>query len=414
MRSLGRPRALPSLPAAVWILNLGMAVSQVGSGLIAPFLLIYLHNVRGFSLEVAGLVPTIHFLTALLFGIGAGATFDRLGGRATAAVSLVLLATGFGAFPLVTEPWHAFVLAGIAGAGRGAFWPSYSGLLAAVTPSDLRPSAYAVQRVVGNLGLGLGSLLAGLVLTTSDPATFTIVFVGSAFTSAAFAVALAFVPPAHVGLGERRTGRYAVVLRDRTFIALIGLNFVFVTAGVALLNSAFPLFAKNDVGVSERAIGALFVINTVTIVLAQFPVTRALRGRRRMPALAVMGVLWSLTWLLALAAGTASPTVALALLVVAVAIFALGECVHGVVQGPLVADLAPPAVRGRYMAAWLTTAQLGFAIGPAIGVVLLAFSPGVLWLAAAGVCATLGALALALEPGLPVGMRRSPKPRAVT
>ena len=109
--------AVPGLPRPVWILNLGFAVNSVGNGLIIPFLLIYLHNVRGFSLGAAGLVPTVHFVIALVCGIAAGALFDRLGGRVTAAVALVLLAVGFGLFPLVREVWQALVLAAIAGAG---------------------------------------------------------------------------------------------------------------------------------------------------------------------------------------------------------------------------------------------------------------------------------------------------------
>jgi MFS family permease len=401
--------AVPGLPRPVWILNLGFAVNSVGNGLIVPFLLIYLHNVRGFSLGAAGLVPTVHFAVALACGIAAGALFDRLGGRVTAAVALVLLAVGFGLFPLVREVWQALLLAAIAGAGRGAFWPSYSGLLAAVTPPELRPSAYAVQRVGGNLGLAIGSLAAGLLVTVSDPRTFTWIFLINAMTSLVFAAALPLVPAVRPVAGERTSGRYRAVLSDRTFIALIAVNFAFVTAGVALLNSVLPLFAKNDVGVGERVIGLVFVVNTITIVVAQFPVTRLLEGRRRMQALAVMGGIWAFSWVLALAAGgTTRMWLAAGFLLVAAAIFALGECIHGVVQGPLVADLAPEELRGRYMAAWLTTAQLGFALGPAIGAFALAASPALLWLGAACVCALCAVGSLAIEEGLPAVLRRSP------
>jgi MFS family permease len=402
--------AVPGLPRPVWILNLGMAVNSVGNGLVIPFLLIYLHNVRGFSLGVAGLVPTVHFAVALVCGVAAGTLFDRLGGRATAAAALVLLAVGFGLFPLVREAWHAVVLAALAGAGRGAFWPSYTGLLAAVTPPELRPSAYAVQRVGANLGLALGSLLAGLLVVVSDPRTFTLIFLLNAATSLIFAAALVLVPAVRPARDQRSAGRYADVLRDRTFVTLIAVNFAFVTVGVALLNSVLPVFAKNDVGVSERVIGLIFVFNTVAIVLAQLPITRALAGRRRMPALALMGGIWALSWLLALAAaGTSRLWVAVTFLLVGAVVFAFGECIHGVIQGPLVSDLAPEALRGRYMAAWLTTAQLGFALGPALGALALAASPALLWLGAAAICAACGLAALAIEEGLPAVLRRSPR-----
>ena len=41
---------------------------------------------------------------------------------------------------------------------------------------------------------------------------------------------------------------------------------------------------------------------------------------------------------------------AFALLAVAVAVFALGECLHGAVQPALVVDLADHSLLGRYMA----------------------------------------------------------------
>jgi hypothetical protein len=60
-------------------------------------------------------------------------------------------------------------------------------------------------------------------------------------------------------------------------------------------------------------------------------------------------------------------------------VFAIGECVHAVVLGPLVADLAPPHPLGRYVSlhSLMVTARL--ALGPAIGGVVLATSPDAVW-----------------------------------
>jgi len=38
-------------------------------------------------------------------------------------------------------------------------------------------------------------------------------------------------------------------------------------------------------------------------------------------------------------------------------VFAIGECVHGVVLGPLVADLAPPHLLGRYLSMYALMAS---------------------------------------------------------
>ena len=71
-------------------------------------------------------------------------------------------------------------------------------------------------------------------------------------------------------------------------------------------------------------------------------------------------------------------------------VFALGECLHGAVQAPLVVDLAEPRLLGRYMALSALSWQVGFALGPAVGGFVLAVSPSGVWVGAAALCALGG------------------------
>jgi MFS family permease len=404
--------AIPDLPRPAWILQAGVFASTVGNGAVTPFLLIYLHAVRGFSLETAGLAAGSTFVVAIAGGLWAGMIVDRFGARGVGAAALLLLAAGYGALPLVREPWHAFALLGVSGIGLGAYWPAYSSLLAAATRPDQRPSAYAVQRVLGNLGVGLGALAGGFVAATSDPRTFTILFVADAASYVVFAASLALVPirrPEPAAGAARGKGSYRQAVTDRGFVGLVVVNGLLLTAGIAQLNSTLPLFAVTDAGVSERAIGLIFFVNAATIVVAQLPINRAVEARRRMVMLAIVGVIWGSSWLVVLAAGESLSAGAVALALVLVgAVFALGECIHGVVVGPLVADLAPEESRGRYMALWLTTAQLGFGLGPPLGALLLAWSPVLVWAAMAAVCLVMAATARLLESQLPLEARASP------
>ena len=90
------------------------------------------------------------------------------------------------------------------------------------------------------------------------------------------------------------------------------------------------------------------------------------------------------------------------------ALFGLGECLHGAVQGPLVADLAEPRLYGRYMALSALSWSVGFALGPAIGGAVLQAWPTGVWLGAAVLRALCSGLALQLEPRLPATARRPP------
>lgn len=398
------------LPRSVWTMEAGGLANAFGNGVAFPFIVIYLHSVRDVSLATAGFVLAFHSLVSLASGPVVGAVIDRIGGRLTLVVALVLLAAGWGLFPLVREPWHAFVFAGIAGLGNGGFWPSQSALLAGLTPQPRRHVAYALQRVTRNLGIGLGGVAGGLIATTADPASFTVLFLVDAATFLIFAAVLAWVPEPALPPPEADVmpGRYRDVLRHSVFVRLVGLNVVFVTAGYAQIE-LLPVFAHDEAGVSETAIGLIFLVNTLTIVLAQLPVARLLEGRRRMAALAAMTALWATAWLLVLGGGlwfeAAAAAVAFAF---ALVVFGLGECFQGPTQGALVADLAPPRLRGRYMAVSTTSWDIGFIVGPAVGGIVLQYQPYALWPLASGLCLLAGVGALRLERLLPRPLRLTP------
>ena len=400
----------PKLPRSVWILSLGGLANALGHGLAFPFLIIYLHNVRGFSLPTAGLVLATTGAVSLLAGPGVGIVVDRIGGRAALAAALVLLAIGFGLYPLIEEPWQAFGAAAVAGLGNAGFWPSQSALLAGLTPPERRHGAFALQRVTRNLGLGLGGVAGGLIATTSDPTSFTVLFLLDAATFLVFAGMLAFVPTPEIPSGDEALapGRYADVLRDRVFLGIVFLNVLFVTAGYAIFE-LLPVFAKNEAGVSEKGIGVIFLVNSLVITLAQLPLAKALEGRRRMAALAFMCVLWASSWGIVFLGGLRLEELAAAIVFgLAGVVFGLGECFQGPVQGALVADLAPPRLRGRYMAVSTISWDIGFIIGPAVGGFVLAAEPLALWPLAGAICLLAGVGSLALEPRLPRELRLTP------
>jgi predicted MFS family arabinose efflux permease len=400
----------PRLPRSVWTMEAGGLVNAFGNGITYPFVVIYLHNVRGFSLGTAGLVLAANGAVSLLASPLAGWLSDRIGGRLTLAGALVFMAAGIASFPLVREPWHAFLAMAVVGAGNGSFWPSQSTLLAGLAPVARRHAAYALQRVSRNLGIGLGGLTGGLIATTSDPTSFTILFLIDAATFLGFIAVLPFVPDPELPPVEEgaRPGRYRDVLRDRLLLGIVAVNVVFVSAGYAQIE-LLPVFAKNEAHVSERGIGVIFLVNTLVIVFAQLPIARALEGRRRMPALALMTVLWATAWMIVLVGGATLEAIAAAsVFALAGLVFGLGECFHGPTQGALVADLAPPRLRGRYMALSTISWEIGFVIGPAIGGFVLDREPLALWPLAAAVCLLAGVGALALERGIPPGLRLTP------
>ena len=376
-----------------------------------PFLFIYLHNVRGIGLAVAGLILGTHALVSIVAGPIFGSQIDRFGAKTMLGLSLAILTVGYAAYAFVHVPWQGFVVAAVSGVGVGGFWPSQSTLIAGLTPAAQRPAAFAMQRVVMNLGFGVGALAGGLIAAADTPRSFEVLFLLDALSFAAYALVMVWlVPsPATEAHEARRTGSYRDVLRHRPFVGVVVLNALLIFAGYSGFD-VLPVYAKNEAGLSETSIGILFLVNTAVIIIAQLPIARLARGRRRMPALALFGVLWGAAWLLVPIAGAASTTTAMLVLVVVMVIFAIGMCLHGAVAAPLVADLAEPHLLGRYMALNALSWQIGFALGPALGGIGLSLSATGVWLAAAALCFLSAVCALALEGSLPHGARRTPLP----
>jgi MFS family permease len=399
----------PQLPRPVWLVQAGGVVNSLGNGVVFPFIVIYLHNVRGISFALAGLALSVGAVVSLGTGFLAGWIVDRTGGRNTLLLGLALQAAAFVSFPLIREAWHAFVLLAVEGAGTACFWPGQSTLLSRLTPAEQRHSSFAMQRISMNLGMGLGGLVGGLIATTAHPDSFTTLFLLDAATFCVFIGVLSTVTEPRPQEAREQKGRgYGPVLRDRNFMSLVALNVIFVAVGYELF-SLLPAFAKNEAGVSERWVGFMWLANTLLIVLTQLPVSKALEGRRRMAALALMCVLWAAGALVILAGGIFLTATAAALVfVAATVIFGVGETLQGPTQAPLVADLAPDALRGRYFALGSMSWSAGSILGPAVGGPLLGWEPLALWPVSAAVCLLAAAGCLALERRLPADVRRTP------
>jgi MFS family permease len=402
-----RGTLLPDLPGSVWLLQVGGLLNAIGSGLVLPFVLVYLHTARGIPVATAGLVVGAFGFTGIAGAPLGGWAVDRIGARRTLAVSLVVLAAAYALLGFATRPWQALVLLAVAGVGNGGFWPSQSAYALALAGPERMHLASALGRTAGNLGIGLGALVGGALVAAG--LGFSAIFALDGATFAVFAVLLVLLPAiARPAARTTRGGGYRRVLADRTFLLLLALNVCFVAAAYAPYESALPLFARDHAGLAASAIGAIFLVNSATIVVFQLPVARLLEGRSRLRSLAAMSVLWAVAFGLVPLAPELGGTAAVALLLVVSALFALGECALGAVVGPLVVGLAPEELRGRYLALLTNSYAVGFTIGPPIAAAVFALSPRGLWIGIVGACLVAAFGAVRLERRVPVEARLTP------
>ena len=384
------------LPRLVLFLQAGNAVSFFGYGLIIAFEIIYLHQFRGIATATAGLVLATILGTATLVSPPTGALLDHFRPKPILIAGNLASALGYAGFAFVDRPWQAFACAAVGGAGIGAARVANQTLLITLVTPEQRAASFALGRVASNLGLGIGATVAGFIVSSvQDLRSFQTLYVFDAITYAGFALfVLAMVPnpraaPAYPSVGGRG---FRAVARDRLFMIVIAVNIVLIIPGYALFSSILPPFAIAHTPVGPAGIGIFKLSNTLFIVIAQLHATRVVKRMRRAKAFAALCAVWVIALLAVLPATLIHSELGATALLAAVAImFAIGECMHAVVIGPLVADLAPEHLLGRYISVFGLMATAGLALGPAIGGEVLATSPDAVWWGGALVAAVIGA-----------------------
>src|SRR3981081_3486326 len=177
------------LSRPVVILQAGNALNYFGYGLLLPFEIIYLHQVRGFSTSTAGLVLAATMGTAAIVTPPTGALLDRYSAKAIVVAGSLASALGYAAFAFVDSPWQAFACSIVSGAGIGAANTANRTLTIRLIKREQRTAAFALNRVAGNFGIGSGATIAGFIVASAERlSSFQTLYFFDAVTYSAFAL----------------------------------------------------------------------------------------------------------------------------------------------------------------------------------------------------------------------------------
>ncbi len=382
----------------IWALMAIQLITAIGFSISLPYLSLYLNRQRGLSMTLVGTVMLASAAVAAAGRLTGGELADRLGRRPVLLAALglrVLLFSGMTALLATGGPVVLIALTYLLIRFTGAFaTPAISAMVADLTPAGQRTEGYGLLRAGTNLGWGAGPAIGGYLATWLPYAALF------AFTALASLIALglgaAFARESQ-GEGERPVGLRALgeTFCDRPFLEFVGLSFLVLVVGGQLV-STLSVFVVARLGYSEAAFGGLLTLNGLLVAALQYPIARLAEGWPRRVGLTTGAVLYGLGyfmfgWLRAYGA-----------LIGAMSVATAGEIVFAPLTLAVVADLAPPARRGRYMGAFGLAESSGWAVGPFLGGVLLdAFpdSPQAMWsiIASLAFLASLGFLVLPLS-----------------
>ena len=219
-----------------------VAIETLGTGLVLPFGFIYLHEVRGFTIESAGTLLAVPAIVGMAVVGPAGALIDRLGARRIILAGMTAQMLGNVLLAFATTPQTAALALGLLGAAGGVFWPGFNAMIGAVVPSDIRQRYFGINFTLVNLGIGIGGLLAGSIVDVHRPGTFVAIYLGNA---------ISFLAPLAVLLGPLRlvSGKvdhpvseldgspvqtsYLDILRNKAMVPVIALTFLSAFVGYA-------------------------------------------------------------------------------------------------------------------------------------------------------------------------------------
>jgi MFS family permease len=370
----------------VWFLLLGTFINRFGTFVI-PFLTLHLGRL-GYSARQSALALSAYGAGHLLASALGGHLADTIGRRRTILVSLFANAAGMLLLSQARGLGWLVALAFLTGLTGEFYRPASSALLADLVPANQRVIAFATYRFAINAGWTFGPAVGGFLARRA----YFWLFLGDAATSAAFGlIALCLLPrdaqEARLGagfLGEAVGSLKATARRawaDGRFVRLVVATFMVGLVFMQMLSTlGVDMLAGGE---SEQVYGLVLALNGALIVLGEIPLSG---WTQRLPMRPVMAAGFALIGLGTTVYAWADASWQYAL---GMAISTGGEMLSMPVALAYLTQLAPEAMRGRYLGLYGLTWAAALACGPSLGMAVHAWQPAALWLS----CGVVGATA---------------------
>jgi MFS family permease len=367
-----------------------LGIDNFGSGLFLPLALVYVTQVVGVPLVVAGTAVTLGTVGGLVVPPLAGRLVDRVGPRTVVIGAQLLQAAGAGAYLLADGAGTVVAAAVLLATGQQLFYSSLFVLIADVAGDVPKDRPFAEVGMVRAACFGLGGLVGGALLTWLGTTGYRVALLLDVVTFFAAASILALF--VHLARPHQRQDERSVkVLRDRPYLALIlfsglfGLSLDFFLIGT-------PVFVIDRLHGPAWLPGAILALLTVVTSVGG---TLALRLTARLTRIAAMragSALFAAWCVVSLGVLLVPDGWRVVYLLLSTLVFAAGDLVFGPRSGALAEAAAPPVARGRYLAAYQYAFTVAQVLAPAV-VALFSVADWLPWVLV-GACAGLAVAGL--------------------
>lgn len=394
---------LPSLNPQIWVLAFGRLLSQTGTGFTLFYAPIFFVNQVGLSATAVGIGLGSAQISGILGRILGGSFSDSpvWGRRRTLLLSALISAIS--SFILASASDFKTVVLGnlFLGLGIGLYWPATEAVVADLSTGDNRNQAFALTRLADNIGLQLGIILGGVVISRTG--AYRALFIIDALSFLVFFCVIfltikeTYKPSKDYSEVQNPTQKWLLALRDRTLLIFVMINIMF-TVYISQIHSTIPLYFNQFVnnGFSPGKISYLFAGYITLCVLTQLPIADFLSRWTRPQALMISASFWGIGFILIGLTGIVAEN-NLLFAILALSLLAIATVSYTPSASALVADLAPESLRGIYLAINAQCWAIGYLIGPPLGGWVLDQTPQVVYNYWLGLAASISVAILILQ-----------------
>jgi MFS family permease len=386
-------KGVKGLSRDLWVIYTATLINRSGT-MVLPFLALYLTTQLQEDAATAGLVLTFYGVGALITAPIMGRLSDKIGSLTVMKLSLFFsgcilifypLLKGFPFLLAVTFLWAVI---------NEAFRPAVMSLISYIAPSEKRRTAFAMNRLVINLGMSIGPVAAGFLAQVN----FSIIFYVDAATAILAAAFLVFYPIKYkidkVEIEkevEKLQSHKGSVLKDVRFVFFL-LALTPATMIIFQHIGAFPLYLVKDLHFQTSTFGALTAVNTVLIIFVEVPLNTAMTNWSEKKSLALGAMLIGIGF------GATAFVSSVVPLIITIIIWTFGEMILFPSSSTFAAEISPPNRRGEYMGYFQMSFSLAFTLGPWLGTLVYDNYGGKeVWVAAFVVC-LISAAAMLMIP----------------
>ncbi|MBT2287874.1 MFS transporter [Paenibacillus albidus] len=352
-----------------WTIIIGTMFGRLVTSMSIPFLSIYLTSVLGATPTQTGITVAVSSLAGVLVSFYGGYISDRIGRRIVMLISVFGWAGVFFGFSAAQHLWVFFLVNTLNGLCRAVFEPTSRALLSDITPPDHKLLVFNLRYAAINLGVVFGPII-GLQLGSAQ-STFPFLIAGIVYIAYGLVLFVQFnthrtsLPARSTAEAPRLRDALATTGRDRVFLpVLVGTTFCVLGYGhfsstLAQYLTLSPLFSNGG-----EIFSYMLSLNAVTVLVVQYPLVRTARHLPPLIPLILGNALVALSILLFGMAG------GMALLMVSVVLFTIGEVLLFTMMDMLIDRIAKPEWKGTYFGT-IGFNNFGNVMAPVLGGLLL-------------------------------------------